>query len=191
MNPKIDAFLESATKWREEMEELRAIALDSGLSEELKWGKPCFTDRRSNVAIIQPFKEQCAFMFFQGALLSDPEGLLESPGPNSQAGRRMTFTSVGEIHRMESRLRAFIIEAIKVEQAGLKLPRERDSVPLPQELQQMFHEVSGLKKAFESLTPGRQRAYLLYFSTAKRSETRTSRIEKCIPRMLAGKGPNE
>jgi uncharacterized protein YdeI (YjbR/CyaY-like superfamily) len=188
MNPKVDTFLENAGKWREEMEKLRSIALDCGLGEELKWRKPCYTFGQGNVAIIQPFKEKCAFMFFKGALLEDADGLLERPGENSHAARRMMFSSVGEVIEMEDRLRAFIADAIEVEKAGLQVEAKKSPEPLPEELDAMFAEVSGLKKAFEALTPGRQRAYVLQFSGAKQSKTRRSRIERCVPRILAGKG---
>lgn len=188
MNPKVDAFLNKAKSWREEMEALRSIALDCGLSEELKWGKPCYTFGKGNVAIIQPFKNQCAFMFFKGALLNDPKGLLEAPGPNSQAARRMMFSSVGEIVGMKARLRAFIAEAIRMEKAGKKVQGKKDPEPVPEELVQMFERVSGLKEVFEALTPGRQRGYILHFASARQSKTRTSRIEKCVPRILEGKG---
>lgn len=191
MNPKIDSFLRDATKWREEMERLRAIALDCGLSEELKWGKPCYTVNQGNVAIIQPFKEQCAFMFFKGALLNDPEGLLKRPGQNSRAARRLMFSSVDQVARMEPRLRAFIAEAIKVENAGLKVQGKKNPEPMPDELGEMFEKMSGLKEAFEALTRGRKRAYILHFSGAQQSKTRMSRIEKCVPRILDGRGLND
>lgn len=140
------------------------------------------------MAIIQGFKEQCAFMFFKGALLKDPEALLERPGANSRVARRMVFSSVGEVVEMEDRLRAFIADAIEIEKAGLKVEAKKGPEPLPDELEDMFGDVPGLKKAFEALTPGRQRAYILHFSGAKQSKTRRSRIEKCVPRILAGKG---
>jgi uncharacterized protein YdeI (YjbR/CyaY-like superfamily) len=190
MNPKVDAFVRGATRWQEEMERLRAIALDCGLSEELKWGKPCYTLNRGNVAIIQPFKEGCAFMFFKGELLNDPEGQLEKPGQNSQAARRVMFSSVDQVARMESHLRVFIAEAIEVERGGWKVQGKKDREPIPDELAEMFERVSGLKEAFEALTPGRKRAYILYFASAKQSKTRMSRIEKCVPRILDGRGLN-
>jgi uncharacterized protein YdeI (YjbR/CyaY-like superfamily) len=140
------------------------------------------------VAIIQGFKEQCAFMFFKGALLQDPEGLLERPGANSHAARRMVFSRDGEVAGMEDRLRAFIAGAIEIEKAGLKVEEKRGSELLPEELEEMFGEVPGLKDAFRALTPGRQRAYILHFSGAKQTRTRRSRIEKCVPRILAGRG---
>jgi len=190
-HPKIDAFMKKATRWRKEMEALRAIALDCGLSEELKWGKPCYSVAQGNVAIIQPFKERCALMFFKGALLNDPKGLLESPGPNSHSARRAMFSSVDEVARMEPRLRAFIAEAIEVENAGRKVKGEKKPEAIPDELSAAFKRVRGLKKAFEALTPGRQRAYILHFSGATQSKTRASRIEKCAPRILDGKGLND
>ncbi|MHA3772344.1 YdeI/OmpD-associated family protein [Verrucomicrobiota bacterium sgz303538] len=191
MNPKVDQFFTSAKKWREEMERLRRIALNAGLAEELKWGKPCYTYNDGNVAIIQGFKEQCALMFFKGALLKDPDGLLEAPGEHSNVARRMVFSSVGGVAEMEARLRAFIAQAIEIEKAGLKVEVQKKPEPLPEELEVMFEEVSGLKKAFGALTPGRQRAYVLHFSGAKQSTTRRSRIEKCVPGILDGKGLND
>lgn len=191
MDAKVDAFLKKAGKWRAEMEARRRIALDCGLSEALKWGKPCYSFNEGNVAIIQPFKERCALMFFKGVLLKDPEGLLERPGPNSHAGRRMLFSTVEEVVRMEPRLRAFIAEAIEVEKAGLKVEGRKDTAPIPHELVEMYQKVPGLKAAFGALTPGRQRAYILHFSGAKQAETRRSRIEKCVPGILEGKGLND
>lgn len=173
------------------MQELRAIALDCGLDEGLKWGKPCYTLKQNNVAIVQPFKERCALMFFKGALLHDPQGLLERPGANSQAARRAMFSSVGQIARMEACLRDLIVQAIEAENAGLKVERNKDPEPIPEELCEMFANVSGLKRAFAALTPGRQRAYLLHFSGAKQPTTRRSRIERCVPRILGGKGLND
>lgn len=187
-NTKVDAFLKNAKQWREEMQALRSVALDCGLSEELKWGKPCYSFKSGNVAIIQPFKDRCAFMFFKGALLNDPDGLLERPGPNSHAARRMMFSAVDEIDRMEPRLRALIAEAIEVETAGLQVPERKDPAPIPDELVEMYEEVSGLEEAFGALTPGRQRGYILHFTSAKQAKTRRSRIEKCVPRILEGKG---
>lgn len=187
-NAKIDAFLKDAEKWREEMEALRSIALDCGLSEELKWGKPCYSFKNGNVAIIQPFKDRCAFMFFKGALLNDPGGLLERPGPNSHAARRMMFSDVEEVVRLEPRLRVLISEATEVETAGMQVPGRKDPVPIPEELARMYEEIPGLEQAFGALTPGRQRGYILHFTSAKQAKTRMSRIEKCVPRILEGKG---
>lgn len=191
MNPKVDAFLRDAEQWRDEMEALRSVALDCGLSEELKWGKPCYSFKKGNVAVIQPFKDRCAFMFFKGALLNDPEGLLERPGPNSHVARRMMFSSIEEIVRLESRLRAFIVEAIEVENAGLKVEGSKDPASIPDELAEMYKKVPGLEEAFGTLTPGRQRAYILHFTSAKQAKTRTTRIEKYVPRILEGKGMND
>ncbi len=188
MNPKVDAFVKRAPRWRQEMDKLREIALDCGLSEDLKWGKPCFSAHWGNIAIIQPFKEHCGFMFFKGALLKDPEGLLERPGENSHVARRLMFSSLEQVARLEPRLRAFIAAAMKAEKAGLKVQVKKSPEPLPDELGEMFKALPGLKRAFEALTPGRQRAYVLHFSSAKQSATRVSRIEKCVPRILEGKG---
>lgn len=187
-NLKVDAFLESAKEWRAEMERLRWIALDCGLNEELKWRLPCYTYEQSNVAIIQNFKEKCALMFFKGALLTDAEGLLEKPGKNSRVGRRLVFSSVDEVDEMEDRIRDFIAQAIEIEKAGLEVELDTKPEPVPHELKETFEETPGLKKAFEALTPGRQRGYILHISGAKQSKTRRSRIEKCVPRILDGKG---
>jgi uncharacterized protein YdeI (YjbR/CyaY-like superfamily) len=191
MNPKVDAFLERATKWREEMEALRKIALGCGLTEELKWGKPCYTFEDSNVVIIQGFKESCALLFCKGALLSDPEGILEKPGESTQAARRIRFTDVREVAKLKPTLKARIQEAIEVEKAGLEVDFKKSPEPIPHELEGKFNEVPTLKKAFEALTPGRQRAYILHFSSAKQSTTRKSRVEKCVRQILDGKGLND
>lgn len=191
-NPEIGAFLNKAKKWQEEMEKLRMLLLDCGLKEELKWGKPCYTFEKSNIVIIQGFKEFCALMFFKGALLKDPEAILKKPGENSQAARRIPFTGVQEITELEPVLRAYIFEAVELEKAGLKVNFEKNrALIFPEEFQNKLEESPDLKAAFNRLTPGRQRAYNLYFSAPKRSETRTSRIEKCIPQILKGKGLND
>lgn len=191
-NPEIGAFLNKAKKWQEEMEKLRMLLLDCGLKEELKWGKPCYTFEKSNIVIIQGFKEFCALMFFKGALLKDPEAILKKPGENSQAARRIPFTGVQEITELEPVLRAYIFEAVELEKAGLKVNFEKNrALIFPEEFQNKLEGSSDLKAAFNRLTPGRQRAYNLYFSAPKRSETRTSRIEKCIPQILKGKGLND
>jgi uncharacterized protein YdeI (YjbR/CyaY-like superfamily) len=147
--------------------------------------------KKGNVAIIQPFKDRCALMFFKGALLNDPDGVLEKPGQDSHAARRMMFSTVEEVVRMGPRLRVFIAEAIEVESAGLKVPGRKESAPIPDELVEMYGKVSGLEEAFGALTPGRQRAYILHFTNAKQAKTRTSRIEKCVQRILEGKGLND
>lgn len=191
MNPEVDNFLKKAKRWTEEMKSLRAILLDAGLSEELKWMKPCYGYNENNVAIIQPFKEQCAVMFFKGVLLSDPENLLESPGPNSRIAKRMMFSSLADVAEKKTRLRDFIAQAIEIEKSGRKPETEQASEPLPEELRSAFDEVEGLQTAFEALTPGRRRAYILHFCGAKQSATRRSRIDKCVPRILDGKGPRD
>jgi len=198
MNPKVDGLLGKAKKWQEEMRKLRTIILDCGLTEELKWGKPCYSfpasagRQKSNVVIIQGFKEYCALMFFKGALLEDPDSILKKPGVNSQAQRQIRFTSVREIIELESILKVYIKEAIKVEKTGLKVKfKEKSQLVFPEELKKKLDENPALKTAFESLTPGRQRAYNLYFSAAKQSKTRESRVEKCTKQILDGKGLND
>lgn len=191
MNSKVDTYLRDAKSWREEMQALREIALGCGLEEVFKWGKPCYQFQKGNVAIIQPFKEQCGFMFFKGALLNDPDGMLEAPGPSSQSGRRLMVTSVAEVKKAAPKLQAFIRQATQLEESGAKVPTKKDLEPRPAELEDMFREIAGLKTAFEGLTPGRQRAYILHISGAKQSKTRRSRIEKWAPRILEGKGMND
>ena len=189
MNPKVDGYLRKAKKWQEEMEKLRRISLDCGLTEELKWGKPCYTFQKSNIVIIQGFKEFCALLFCKGALLNDPNGILKKFG--WQAARRIPFTNVREIVEMEPILKAYIHEAIEVEKAGLEVNFQKDPGTVPEELQKKLNEIPALKAAFDALTPGRQRGYILYFSGAKQSKTRESRVEKCMRRILNGKGLND
>ena len=189
MNPKVDKFLSKAEKWQEELEKLRMIILDCQLTEELKWGKPCYTFQKSNVLIIQGFKEYCALMFCKGALLNDPNGILRKFG--WQAARRIPFTNVREIVEIEPSLKAYIREAIEAEKAGLKVTLKKNPEPIPEELQNKLDEIPALKAAFDALTPGRQRGYILYFSGAKQSKTRESRVEKCMPQILNGKGLND
>src|ERR1700732_2018039 len=189
MNPKVDGYLRRAKKWQEEMKKLRRISLDCGLSEELKWGKPCFTFQKSNIVIIQGFKEFCALLFCKGALLSDPNGILRKFG--WQAARRIPFTNVREIVEIEPSLKAYIREAIEAEKAGLKVTLKKNPKPMPEELQNKLDEIPALKAAFDALTPGRQRGYILYFAGAKQSKTRESRVEKCMRQILNGKGLND
>ena len=192
MNPKVDAYLNKAGRWREESEKLREIILDRGrLIEELKWGKPCYTFQQSNILIIQGFKEYCALMFCKGALLKDTKGLLKKPGENTQAARQIRFTNVQEIVGMQAVLKAYIDEAIDAEKAGLKVTFKTNPEPMPAELQNKLDEVPALKIAFTALTPGRQRAYILYFSAPKQSKTRAARIIKCMKQILNGKGLND
>lgn len=192
INLKVDEYLSKAKKWKEEMKKLRMIILDSGLTEELKWRKPCYTFQESNIVIIQDYKEYCALMFFKGVLLKDTKGILTKPGENSQTQRQIRFTNVQDIDEMESILKDYIYEAIEVEKAGLVVNVKKSTELInPEELQHKFAEIPALKTAFEALTPGRQRAYILYFSQAKQSKTRESRLEKYIQQILNGKGLND
>jgi len=192
MNPRVDAYLGRAKKWQEELKKLRMILLDCQLTEELKWGKPCYTFEKSNIVIIQGFKGYCALLFFKGALLNDANGILIKPGEHTQAGRQIRFTNVREIVEMEPILKAYIHEAIEVEKAGLKVDfKKTTEFVIPQEFQSKLDEIPALKTAFDTLTPGRQRAYLLYFSAPKQSKTRESRVEKCMEQILNGKGLND
>jgi uncharacterized protein YdeI (YjbR/CyaY-like superfamily) len=191
MNPKVDVYLSRSKKWQEEFEKLRMIILDCQLTEELKWGKPCYTFQESNIVIIQGFKEFCALLFCKGALLNDANGILEKPGENTQAARRVPFTNVREIVEMESVLKAYIHEAIEGEKAGLKVDFKKNPEPIPEEFQNKLAEIPALKAAFDALTPGRQRGYILYFSAPKQSKTRESRVEKRMQQILDGKGLND
>ncbi len=188
-NPKVDAFLKKAARWREEFGQLRRIVLDCGLTEELKWGKPSYSHEGANVVLIHGFKEYCALLFFKGALLKDSREILVQQTENVQAARQIRFTNVREITGMKSVLKDYVQEAIKVEKAGLKVDYKKTAeFKMPEEFQRKLEKNRALKTAFESLTPGRQRGYLLYFSAAKQSKTRESRIEKCTPQILKGKG---
>lgn len=192
MNPKVDQFLKEEEQWREEFTKLRGIILDCGLTEELKWGKPCYALGGRNVALIHGFKEYCAILFMKGALLKDAEGVLVQQTENVQAARQIRFTSVQEIAGMEGILKAYIKEAIKVEKAGLEVTYKKTSeFDMPEEFQRKLREMPALKTAFEALTPGRQRGYILYFSGARQSQTREARIEKCVDQILDGKGLND
>ncbi|GAB3255028.1 YdeI/OmpD-associated family protein [Chitinimonas naiadis] len=189
MNPKVDAFLSKTKQWREEFETLRAILLDCKLTEELKWGVPCYVAEGSNIVLIHGFKDYCAVLFFKGALLKDPKGVLVIQTENVQAARQIRFTSLQEVTQQEATLRSYVQEAIAVEKAGLKVPfKQTAEFAIPEEFQIKLDSTPALKTAFEALTPGRQRAYLLHFSTAKQSKTRASRVEKAIPLILDGKG---
>ena len=191
-NPKVDAFLGRAKKWREELEKLREISLSCGLTEELKWGKPCYSFEGSNVVILQGFKDTCALLFPKGALLKDAKGLLEKPGEHTQAARRIPFTSVQEVIKLEKTLKAYVKEAVEVEKSGLEVKyKEITEYEMPEELQKKLEESPPFRHAFESLTPGRQRGYYMYFAAAKQSATRAARIEKCRPQILQGKGLND
>ena len=187
-DPRVDRFIERQTTWRSETEMLRSIALSAGLSEEMKWGKPCYSFEGKNIAITQGFKDQCAFMFFKGALLKDPDGLMEPPGPNSHAARRVMFSGAKDIAALEGDVRNFILQAVEAEKAGLTVVTKREPEPLAKELTLVFGEVPGLEEAFFGLTPGRQRAYNLHFTSAKQSATRRARIERAVPQILKGQG---
>jgi len=191
-NPKIDAFLSKAKKWQSELEKLRMIILDCGLTEELKWGQPCYTFEKRNIVLIHGFKEYCAILFIKGVLLKDTDGILIRQTDNVQAGRQIRFTNVREIVKMEPVLKAYIYEAIEVEKTGSKIQLKKTSeYPIPEEFQHKLDTIPALKTAFEALTPGRQRAYLFYFSAPKQSKTRVSRIEKNMQQIRSGKGLND
>ncbi len=188
-NPKIDAFIKNSRTWQKEFEKLRMIILDCGLTEELKWGNPCYTFEKSNIVLIHGFKQYCALLFFKGALLKDPKNILITQTENVQAARQIRFTHVREIMKMEKTLKSYVLEAIKVEKAGLKVPlKKTKEFKMSEEFQNKLDKMPSLKPAFEALTPGRQRGYLLYFSSAKQSSTREARVEKCIKQILNGKG---
>jgi len=190
MNPRVNEFLRKAKKWREEFEKLRMICLNCGLTEELKWGKPCYMYQTSNIVLIHGFKEYCALLFMKGALLKDPKGFLIQQTENVQAARQIRFPNLREILQMESTLKAYINEA--KEKAGLEVSYKKTSeFAVPEEFRNRLDESPALKKAFDALTPGRQRGYLLYFSAAKQSKTRALRVEKCVQQILNGKGLND
>ena len=187
---RVDAFVSRAKTWQDEIQTLRSILLDCGLDEELKWGKPCYIFEGSNVAIIQPFKEHCSLMFFKGALIQDTHNLLRSQGENTQSAMRLEFTGKAQIKKTV--VKNYIKQAIAVEKAGLKVDfKAKRELELPEELTRILNKDSKLAKAFHALTPGRRRGYVLHFTGAKKSKTRTARIEKIIPDILAGKGIND
>ena len=192
MNPKADWFFDKATQWQKEYEKLRTIVLDCGLTEELKWGCPCYTFENRNIVLIHGFKEYCAFLFFKGALLNDSNGILIQQTENVQSARQIRFTNIKEIVKQEKILKAYIYEAIEAERAGLKVKmRKTSDYKVPEEFQKKLNKSTALKKAFDALTPGRQRAYLYYFSQPKQSKTREARIEKYTKHILNGKGLND
>ncbi len=192
MNPKVDEFLTKAKKWKEEYETLRKIVLDCELTEDFKWMNPCYTFEKKNIVLMHGFKEYCALLFPKGSLLQDSHGILIQQTENVQGARQIRFTNVQEIAENGAVLKAYIYEAIEVEKAGLKVKvKKPEELIIPEELQYKFDEIPALKTAFTTLTPGRQRAYILHFSAAKQSKTRESRVEKCIPNILNGKGLND
>lgn len=191
-NPKVDGFFRKAKQWRKEFEKLRTICLHCGLTEELKWGKPCYSYQESNIVLIHGFKEYCALLFFKGALLKDREGVLIQQTENVQAARQIRFINVREIVERERTLKAYIKEAIEAEKTGLEVSYKKTSeFTIPEEFQNRLDGSPALKKAFMALTPGRQRGYILYFSAAKQSKTREARVEKCLEQILNGKGLND
>ncbi|MEC3964534.1 YdeI family protein [Flagellimonas halotolerans] len=192
MNPKVDFFFEKTSQWQEAYRQLRKIVLDTGLTEALKWGVPCYTFQGSNVVLIHGFKEYCALLFHKGVLLKDIEGILIQQTKNVQSARQIRFTNVKEILNMEKLLKIYIHEAIEVEKAGLEVKMKKTTeFDMPEELQNKLDTDTDFKTAFEALTPGRQRGYMLYVSQAKQSKTRVSRVEKSIPKIFEGKGYNE
>lgn len=192
MNPKVDFYFIKDNAWQKELNQLRQIVLDCGLTEELKWGCPCYTYEGRNIVLIHDFKDYCALLFMKGALLQDPNGILIQQTENVQAARQIRFTSLREIVSLAPVLKTYIYEAIEVEKSGLKVPlKKTEAFTVPEELQQQLETDAVLKTAFEALTPGRQRAYLLYFAAPKQSKTRTARIEKSRPQILEGKGLND
>ena len=189
MNPKVDWFFAKDTHWQKEYEKLRKIILDCGLIEELKWGCPCYIFENTNIVLIHGFKEYCALLFFKGALLNDPNDLLIQQTKNVQSARQIRFTNAREIVKMEKILKAYVYEAIEAERAGLKVKLKKTSeFKIPEEFQKRLDKSTALKKAFDALTPGRQRAYIFYFSQAKQSKTREARVEKYLKQILNGKG---
>jgi uncharacterized protein YdeI (YjbR/CyaY-like superfamily) len=191
-NPEVDGYLRRAKKWKEEFEKLRTIILGCGLTEEVRWGCPCYTFETRNVVLIHGFKEYCALLFFKGVLLKDAEGILIQQTENVQAARQIRFTNIREIKEMERTIKAYIHEAVEVEKAGLEVTYKKTSgFKMPEELKNKLDEIPALKTAFNALTPGRQRGYILYFSAAKQSKTRETRVEKCMPQILNGKGLND
>ncbi len=189
MNPKVDFYFNKAKKWQEEIAQLRTIALECGLTEELKWGCPCYTFQKNNIVLIHTFKEYCALLFFKGALLNDTEGILIQQTENVQAARQIRFANMLQIVEQEPILKAHIYEAIEVEKAGLTVElKKTKEYTVPQEFQTKLDTIPALKTAFEALTPGRQRGYLLYFSQAKQAKTREARVEKYMPQIMNGKG---
>ena len=192
MNPKVDFFFNKAKKWGEEFEELRTIILDCGLSEELKWGQACYTFQKKNIVLIHGFKEYCALLFFKGALLNDPDNILIQQTKNVQSARQARFTSVQQVIKLKPVLKAYIYEAVEIEKAGLKVKLKNTSeFPVPEEFQTKLDKSPALKKAFDALTPGRQRAYIFHFSQPKQSKTRAARVEKYMQHILNGKGLND
>ncbi len=191
-NPKVDFFFDKADKWQQELNLMRTISLECQLTEELKWGVPCYTFQNANIVLIHVFKEYCAFLFFKGSLLKDTDSILIQQSENVQAARQIRFTNLQEIIDLKAVLKTYIYQAVEVEKAGLKVELKKTSeFEVVEEFQKKLNEMPNLQKAFYALTPGRQRAYLLHFSQPKQSKTRESRVEKNIPNILDGKGLND
>jgi len=189
MQSKVDAFLSKAKKWQDEFTQLRAIVLDCGLDEDFKWGQPCYTLDGQNVVLIHGFKEYCALLFFKGALMKDPKNILIQQTENVQAARQIRFTSAEQIAKLDKVLKTYVRNAIELEKSGAKVEfKKTTEFSWPEEFERKVDDMPALRTAFEALTPGRQRAYLLHFSSAKQAKTRESRIEKCVPQILSGKG---
>jgi len=188
MNPKVDGLLRASKQWQKEFEKLRKIVLDCDLTEDVKWRQPCYTFEGRNIVLIHGFKEYCALLFFKGVLLKDTHGILIQQTEHVQAARQIRFTNAREIAKLEPILKAYIRQAIEVEKAGLKVTLKKTLGPVPAEFQRKLDVTPALKKAFDALTPGRQRAYIFYFSSAKQSKTRVARVEKCVQQILDGKG---
>lgn len=192
MNPKVDWYFEKEEKWQKEIKKLREIISECHLKEELKWGCPAYTYEKKNIVLIHVFKEYCALLFFKGALMKDPEGILIQQTENVQAARQVRFTNLEQIEKLASVLKKYVFQAVEVEESGAKVPMKKTKeFPVTEELEAKFKEDPALKKAFEALTPGRQRAYLLHFSQPKQAKTRESRIEKAMPMIFDGKGLND
>ena len=192
LNTRVNSFMERSEQWHDEFELMREIALSSGLTEELKWGQPCYTLNGANIFLFHGFKNYCAFLFFKGALMKDPEKILIQQTENVQAGRHLRFTEKKEIVKLKTVIKEYIAEAIAIEEAGLQVEKRKPSeLVIPSDLQALMRKTPGLLPSFKKLTPGRQRAYILHFSSAKQEATKISRIQKSIPNILAGKGLNE
>lgn len=192
MNQKVNWFFDKDTKWQKEYQKLREIILDCGLTEELKWGCPCYTFKTNNIVLIHGFKEYCALLFHKGVLLNDSNNILIQQTENVQSARQIRFTNINEINELKQTIRTYVFEAIEVEKAGLKVNlKNTKEYSVPDEFQKYLDDNPSLKTAFEALTPGRKRGYLLHFSQAKQSKTRQSRIEKCMPKILNGEGLND
>lgn len=189
MNPQADFYFEKESPWQSCFQKLRKIILSCGPDEEIKWGHPCYVLGKKNIVLMHGFKEYCALLFFNGALLSDPEKILVQQTANVQAARQIRFTTVKEITKWQAAIKAYIYETIELEKAGIKVKlKKTEDFPVPEEFKKKLARNTALKKAFQALTPGRQRAYLFYFSQAKQAATREARVEKCVPAILAGKG---